>query len=620
MKNTIKYFGTATLKAVTIFGAAATLFACVRSNEIPQRPVVESGYGTLELPAPSTITVVEDARDKDHTMEDHGDTRGAQTRAVDTSNFLVTIERTGNDAKTICTAKPYSELVAEGPMTLMVGTYTLYVESHVQAEAPDWNLVHYSATRTFEIQNQLLTYITDIQCKVSNILVSVKFTADMVKQMGADVDQAWVEISFGGGDPLTYTKAIIDEGRRGTFKATEATNAMRYDFHGVINNVVSDQFGTINNVKAGEHRTLTFDVLRDGEGNATFEIGTTVTCTTYDINKNINVGEQEIIEPFVKPTTLTSNFSLVEPTEVNLFSEATLPAAMWVKVEAGAGISSLKVKIISDWTTLILNNAFKTDEGFEFAKDVNNSALPGKYVSDYLKFPYNANVLNKKEVMIDIMPYIKGTVMAFATSAGYGGTPYFAEGANHTLDFTFTASDNSDPVDTKSETLSLSLVRKDPNAAAALSIVGVDGYTIGERVTIDQTEKNTKTVNIHAIAPEKISEFWVEITSSKDSFLTLVRGMFGNEEGAPAKVDLANASGDLGQNLIDVGLPAASDIKGKDSFTFGVNAGFLELLFSGVLTPLPQTVDFKITVKDEKGDTAEGVIKLNLTDTTNAQQ
>lgn len=600
MKTIKRYFGSATLMAATILGVASIAFSCVRSHDIPGSEM-EDGYGMLQLPT-ADITVIEDVRDKNH-----GVTRAAATRAVSTDNFTMTIKRIGNDEATLYDHVRYADFAAGGPLSLMVGSYTLYVESDAIKTA-EFDYVHYSATERFDIRNGEVTAMEGITCRVTNMLVSVRFETDMVNIMDTP-NTANIKISFGDNADASLNYGVT-ETRRGGFAPGAEKNVLRWDFSGtLLNGVDCSDSGFIPDVKAGEHRVLTFRVITDGEGGKSFGLSVDVQCETYDINKNIVIDQEQIIAPLIKPTTFTSNRDLTRRQSINLLD---LPEELWINLEAETGISSVLVGVKTNWSNI--HNSLPTDlkDGGKvelttliLSPNTGYSSGNSGYFNRRFVWPVSTNLLGKKDVRFNFIPYLKDYCDGFFGALGY----FPAEGCY--IEVEITATDNCETPVTKTVSMNMDLTRQDP-AASVLEVIGADGYTIDTVETVGITEKATKNVNIEVNATEGIDQFWVEITSSTHpAFEGLVASMaFGGSN----RIDLANIeSNDVATNLAGLGLPLRDQIKGKTNFKFGVNPEFFDLLF-GVINPLPGDVQFAITVVDGANATANGSIKLHLID------
>ena len=130
------------------------------------------------------------------------------------------------------------------------------------------------------------------------------------------------------------------------------------------------------------------------------------------------------------------------------------------------------------------------------------------------------------------------------------------------------------------------------------SVVG-EGFDLSQPVT-DLSQK----VVVDLMAPEGAAHIWVEIISDNEDFNNVIRQMFPQNP-----FDLAEP-GEAEESLNTLGLPIKDAVIGKDVVVFDVSQ------FVGLLGGFPGLHQFKLTVEDVNGDTANAILTI---DSRNAQ-
>lgn len=130
------------------------------------------------------------------------------------------------------------------------------------------------------------------------------------------------------------------------------------------------------------------------------------------------------------------------------------------------------------------------------------------------------------------------------------------------------------------------------------SVVG-EGFDLSQPVT-DLSQK----VVVDLMAPEGAAHIWVEIISDNEDFKGVIGQMFPQNP-----FDLAEP-GEAEESLNTLGLPIKDAVIGKDVVVFDVSQ------FVGLLGGFPGLHQFKLTVEDVNGDTANAILTI---DSRNAQ-
>lgn len=125
------------------------------------------------------------------------------------------------------------------------------------------------------------------------------------------------------------------------------------------------------------------------------------------------------------------------------------------------------------------------------------------------------------------------------------------------------------------------------------SVVG-EGFDLSQPVT-DLSQK----VVVDLMAPEGAAHIWVEIISDNGDFNNVIGQMFPQNP-----FDLAEP-GEAEESLSTLGLPIKDAVIGKDVVVFDVSQ------FVGLLGGFPGLHQFKLTVEDVNGDTANAILTID---------
>ncbi len=169
---------------------------------------------------------------------------------IETAGFMVQIVNAQGSAvydATVATCKEIVTLpVADG--------YKVQVFSH-EVENAAWSAPYYFGEKTFDIKANEITEIGTVTCTFSNIRVSVNYTDKLKELMGEDVTVA-VKCSETGSE-LVFTPG---EKRSAYFKALPGSTTLAAEFTGTVKNQSVSLVKALADVKAGQHRVITFDV------------------------------------------------------------------------------------------------------------------------------------------------------------------------------------------------------------------------------------------------------------------------------------------------------------------------------------------------------------------------
>lgn len=361
----------------------------------------------------------------------------ADASEINTDPFLVKIfDAAGNEVYSSTYANR-NEIV-----TLPVATgYTLRVESH-EVQNADWEAPYYAGEKKFDVKENEITAIGTVNCSFKNIRVSVRYSDRLKRLMAADCK---VDVACSEWDAImTFSH---DEARSAYFKELKQSKTLGATFNGTVNGQKVTLTKALDNVEAGQHRIITFDVkgpntdVPDENGNINLggdgdgvKVGEglylNVTVTTVDINGNVDVDEkgdgnaqrpgQEDPESGKDPTPAPGGDPVTITSSTLSFTEVMNPAnctSAIVNIVCENGASHLRVKIDTD------NPNFKSAvaEFLPLEFDLGNvdpSSPEYKTFTEDLGFPVNENVVGQHEIEFNISDFVP-------LLAGFSGTHTF---------------------------------------------------------------------------------------------------------------------------------------------------------------------------------------------------
>ena len=158
-------------------------------------------------------------------MEDTENVNGStRAEAPNINDFDVVIERAqyGEDGSVASYAAvaeyKYGELPVD-PVALEGGDYRITISSQEMVGA-EWERPVYSATKNFTIVRLETTTIDNIVCKLSNIKVTVSYSADIMDQLDTDYTKMTIAV---GDNSLDYS---MSETRGGYFQPEAAVSKL----------------------------------------------------------------------------------------------------------------------------------------------------------------------------------------------------------------------------------------------------------------------------------------------------------------------------------------------------------------------------------------------------------
>lgn len=289
---------------------------------------------------------------------------------IDTSGFLVRIVDADGATAYEATVATCNEIV-----TLPVADgYTVQVHSH-EVENAAWEAPYYYGQTAFDIKANEITEIGTVNCTFSNVRVTVRYSDELRAIMGDDV-VVTVKCSENGSS-LDFAHT---EKRSGYFKALEGSTTLAAEFAGTVQGRTAHLLKALTDVKAGQHRIITFGV-KTGNSDVPDEFGgisiegdasgikladglwLTADVTTETVNGNVDVdekgdasaqrpGKEDPVNPGPddpNPPVPGDDPIKITSDDVDFDIENPVTGSSYlVKINAEKGIANLKVEIQSD--------------------------------------------------------------------------------------------------------------------------------------------------------------------------------------------------------------------------------------------------------------------------------
>lgn len=396
--------------AVVAAAAFAGLTSC---SDTWTNDLAEEEKGTL-----NTASILASVNTYEAEKEDAQGAKAPESRAVtDLSPFIVEVVKSDG-------SKVASWTYATMPPapTFAVGTYTVRVKSH-NPQPVEWEKPYYAGEQQFQIKANDVTDVEPIVCTLANVRVSIEVTEALKKASAGDV-----KITF-TGEPGVDLEFAPDETRSGYFAYTEGLSTMKVHFEGTVSGAREDFTHVLKDIQPGQHRLVKF-ALRinpnppaDETGN--IEIpegeGVMVDCgvTTYEVDGTVS-SKEDVIDDSGRPgqeeggddpkpddpddKAITFSSSTLDLEGANMAEEfgeeeGLKPAV--VDIHSENGVTSLKVKIISDFLTEDMLSGIGLTSQFDLAD-------PGEYAEGLagLGFPSADEVNGAHDLQFNITKFI----------------------------------------------------------------------------------------------------------------------------------------------------------------------------------------------------------------------
>lgn len=538
---------------------AMVLCSCNKDNPtyVGNDPEGKENMGYLALGGLNASVMVE----TENTDSSENVADALATRAVDINNFNVVV----SDATGAKVAEYlYSKLPAE-PIELYAGTYTVSLSSGSMTSGAEFEQPIYAAEKEVIITRKQTTTVSDIVCKLSNIKVTVTYSADILEQL--DTDYSTMSVAL-GESALSY---VIDETRAGYFKAVEAENTLDLTFTCRYKGSEKDIIMTnkIEHVKAAQWRKINVVIQHAADGTAT--IGIVCDTWTYDeeisFDTSASLMEEVLVDDTDLPEIIWEGHNLEETFELtdDMFdADGNFISSINIDITSKSAIQSIVVKASSD-----------------------NADFTAAY-SEILPLESDICAGEVSNAILKMMGYptdAKGattTRIKFASQAemlkSYEGT--------HSFEITVTDANGGKSVATLS-------IQYGQNVAPRIVWVG---YNIDER----QTYATGMTCDLNVTAPLGIADFKVKIISA-----TLTPEELAGV-GLAGEFSLINDT-QYFDSLKNLGFPVGDEVAGKTELQLSITnfLSVLNMLGAG-------EHDFEMSVTDAEGNTTTKTVMMRF--------
>lgn len=547
MKSVVRVLGIAAL-------CALTLGAC-NKDKVDYADVEGNGtenVGYLSF-AEFEATVMEDTENI---------TTSPKTRAegVDINTFDVTLS---DKAGEVIASFKYGARPTE-PISLDAGVYKVKMTSGAMQGAA-WESPVYGAEKEFTVIRKQTTNVNDIVCKLSNIKVTVGYSADLADQLDAEYTKMTVALEESA---LEYP---YSETRAGYYAPVAADNTLKLTFNCRYKGSDKDVTMTneIKGVKAAQWRKINVVVQHASDGAAT--IGIVCDTWTYDqeitFDTSAMMMEVEIPDDSDAPVINWEGHDLMQPFELldDMFdADGNFTSSINVDVTAKSPLKSLVVKASSD------NGEFIT--AYE-------GAMPLEV--DLCNTTTSAFILN-------LMGYPTNIGGATTARIQFGKQASMFKAYEGTYNYEITA------VDENGASTTATLVVRHITSLAPRIVWA--GYNIDEQ----QTYVPGMTCDLNITAPMTIADLCVEIISQ-----TLTPEELAGV-GLAGEFSLINDT-QYFESLKKLGFPVGDEVYGLTELNLSITnfLGVLNMLGAG-------DHNFGITVVDAEGNTTTKTVMMHF--------
>lgn len=246
--------------------------------------------GTVSLTAVSVST----AEDVSNT-EENFKTSGGRA-AVDLSDYIVEFYKQGTSEP----VSTYVYSVMPGVVELPTGVYSVSVRSHDLQKA-EWEKPYFvGKSSEFLVKANELTAVDPIVCTFQSLKVSVIFGERLRAAMGPDVK---VTVLANDEGQLEY---LPSDGRAGYFATVNGSATLVATFTGTVNDTYENIFRTYTDVKAGQHRIITYELGVDLPTGFIDSNSLSIDVTYQDIalDAPVNPGQEDVLADEDEPGAL----------------------------------------------------------------------------------------------------------------------------------------------------------------------------------------------------------------------------------------------------------------------------------------------------------------------------
>ena len=509
---------------------------------------------------------------------------------VDVNNFDVVILReTGINEETqqpiygeVAHECKFSTLAGENvePLALDAGNY-LFTMTSAEMQGVAWDRPVYGAERTFSIKRLETTTLDSIVCKMSNIKVSISYSADIIDQLDANLTTMTAAI---GENSEVFS---MSETRSAYFQPEGETSTLKLTLNCRYKNSDKDIIMTseIKDVKAAQWRKIHVSIQHASDGTATIGI----VCDTWTYDEDITFDsasllvEEILVDDTDMPEIKWEGHDLAEPFELSddYFNEdGEFTSSINLDVTSKSAIKSLVINVSSD-------------------SDEFNTAYAGIV-------PLELDLCSTKlsSAILNIMGY-----SAVGEDQTYVQLKFGKQAANlmklegtHTYDITV------EDANGRKTTATLTIASGNSDKPKIKWV----GYNIDER----QTYSAEMTCDLKITAPLAIEDFMVEIISATLTAEQLTGVGLANEFSLVTSTEYFGAlsgypyreEGEAGDPADEgLGFPVGDEVKGKTELDLSITnfLSVLKMLGAG-------DHDFKMTVTDTEGNKIEKTVMMHF--------
>lgn len=223
----------------------------------------------------------------------------SRATTTDVKEFTVEITQNGQ----IVLEQQYGSLPST--VSLKTGEYTVRAYNG-EEELAAFEAPFYQGSQNFSIQNNMVTEVETIKCKLSNIKVTIKFSEALKEYVTTDCQ---VVVAVNNNASLTYTLNDINNARPGYFKAVDGASTMVATLTGTIDGESVTHEMPVSDVAPGQHHIITYSIkgpdgeIPDPSGSINPGSGITINVNVETVDHTFNADgeEDETIGGIVRP-------------------------------------------------------------------------------------------------------------------------------------------------------------------------------------------------------------------------------------------------------------------------------------------------------------------------------
>lgn len=508
-------------------------------------------------------------------------------------DYIVTI--TSTTSQEVMLTETYGKIKQRTePISLQPGQYRIAAKSpNADNIAPaDWECPAYTGSVTASVTKNTTTQAPTVVCKLANIKTSVFFT-DLLKSKFRETPEHPLQVTAKlGGNTLVFGR---DETRNGYFKALQTVNNLEVTLTGEYNTADDgatpvykevSMTQTIDNVRAGQWRRLTFAIRVSDEGNVIFsvQVDTWVDDVPIDVDAmslyactEEVIPDTEVSDPDAPVLTLDNRHDIADPFLISsaIFDDegtCTDRIGLVLTPNDDAVVTRVEARFSSENEELM---AALAAAGYENgAMDITDVVTVGG--TDYS----TVAVSGRAKV-------IRATSAAMRKLFEFAGT--------HTV--RIAATDSKD----RTSYTDLTVTVRRSGGAENGPVIEWLNHDIDTRYVANELSGDDCCV-INIGSASGITGFLVDIGGGVLTPKDL------QDLGLDAHMDLINPATDaMDAMLLNLGFKTKDDVRGAKELQFNISS-FMPML---VTLNIPGPVDFKLTVTDAEGE-ASGTIMLTV--------